>query len=235
MIPVVLSAGRGSRIGEETKDLPKWFLEIGDRHLYDYQLDALSERFDVVYVVLGHGFVDRKSPEDVIPQRDDLDIVPIIYSEWESVENAGSALFALDRLSPSEDLLLLCGDIIIHKRTIAEFVESYKNLPNSNCSAVAAFKGIQDEKTAVLWNDNKTITDYGAIKGHKEAGMFILNKDHVNAAREIWSDNLNSWFPVIFPEIKSKAICLSRSGHHEINTIDDLHTARDILANSNQE
>jgi len=230
MIPIVLSAGRGSRVGEETKHLPKWFLDIGIKRLYDYQLDALSTKFDTVYVVLGHGFVDRNDPDDVLPDRTDINVIPVIYDEWEEVENAGSALFGLKNLSSSEDLLLLCGDIIMDDDVLLKFITQYEGLSDDNCSAVAAFEGIQDKKTAVLWDEEKYITNYGAIEGHEEAGMFILNKKHIDSAKNVWSNNLDDWFPIIFPEVESKAIPIDKSGHHEINTMSDLRRVRKTLA-----
>jgi len=230
MIPIVLSAGRGSRLGEETQDCPKWFLELGNKNLYDYQLDALSVKFDTVYVVLGHGFVDRNDPDDVLPHRTDIDVIPVIYDGWEEVENAGSALFGLKNLSSTEDLLLLCGDIVMRKEVLSKFITKYEELSDDDCSAVAAFEGIQDEKTAVLWDEERHITDYGAIEGHEEAGMFILNENHIDSAKEVWSNNLDDWFPIIFPEVKSKAIPIDRRGHHEINTMPDLHAVREALA-----
>ena len=235
MIPIVLSAGRGSRVGEETQDLPKWFLEIGNKYLYDYQLDALSTKFDTVYVVFGHGFVDRHNPDDVLPNRTDIDIIPIVYNKWKEVENAGSALFGLENISYSDDILILCGDIIINEERLLDFINEYKDLSDNRRSAVAAFEGVQDKKTAVLWDKKRNISDYGAIEGHEEAGMFILNEDHTDTAREIWSNNLNDWFPIIFPEVESKAIPIESSGHQEINTALDLHRVREMLAGHNRQ
>jgi len=230
MIPIVLSAGRGSRVGEETQDLPKWFLDIGSKQLYDYQLDALSTKFDTVYVVLGHGFVGGKGPNEVLPNRTDIDVVPIIYDGWEEVENAGSALFGLRNLPSTDDILLLCGDIIIDEEVLLEFIAEYEGLSDDDFSAVAAFKGIQNEKTAVLWDEERFITDYGAIEGHEEAGMFILNENHIDSAKNVWSNNLDDWFPIVFPDVKSKAIPIGSGGHHEINTMSDLNMVREILA-----
>lgn len=229
MIPIVFSAGRGSRIGQETQDLPKWFLEIGNNHLCDYQLDALSTRFDKVYVVLGHGFAEENDPNNFIPSNSDIDIIPLIFDGWDEVENAGTALYAVEEISPSDDLLLLCGDVIIDSQTLLEFVTQYNDFEEGNCSAVAAFEGIQNEKTAVLWDDDRYITDYGAIEGHEEAGMFILNENHIETAKATWSNNHNDWFPIIFPEVKSKAVPIGKSGHQEINTVSDLERAREIL------
>jgi|AntDeeMinimDraft_4_1070355.scaffolds.fasta_scaffold00976_10 NDP-sugar pyrophosphorylase family protein len=234
MIPIILSAGRGSRVGKETQDLPKWFLEIGDKRIHDYQLDALSTRFDTVYLVLGHGFVDETNPDDIVPNRTDIEVVPIVFNEWKEVDNAGSALFALEAVPSDEDLLLICGDVIINEEVVDEFISKYEKSTDSESSAVAAFEGIQDEKTAVTWDSDRYILDYGTVEGHEEAGIFILNETHIDIAENMWSNNLNDWFPIIFPEVRSKAItiCNNSDSHYEINTEEDLQKAREILVNN---
>jgi len=234
MIPVILSAGRGSRIGNETKDLPKWFLQIGERHIYDYQLSALSDHFDTVYVILGHGFVEKHDPCELVPDRDDIDVKPLVYEDWEKRENAATAAFAIDQIPHKEDLLLVCGDVIIDSQTISTVISDFQSdLQTSSCSAVAVFQGVQDSKTAVLWDENHYITDYGNIRGHEEAGLFILNEEHISTAYDMWSTKMNDWFPIVFPEVKSKPIKISKKNHLEINTELDLAKARSKLTKIN--
>ena len=76
--------------------------------------------------------------------------------------------------------------------------------------------------------------DYGTVEGHEEAGIFILNETHIDIAENMWSNNLNDWFPIIFPEVRSKAItiCNNSDSHYEINTEEDLQKAREILVNN---
>ncbi len=226
MIPVILSAGRGSRIGSETEEIPKWFLDIGNKHVYDYQLSVLAEEFDEAYVVLGHGFAGGDMPAADFPTYDEIDLNIIIFDGWETVENAGTALFALEQV-PEDDLLLICGDILFNHETIQTVIDQFNKFTQTQIySAVAAIEGVQDSKTAVRWDQNGFITDYGAIEGHEEAGMFILNSEHIHSAREFWSENTDKWFPSVFPTIESKVIRVRKEGHFEINTESDLHEVR---------
>ena len=51
---IVLAAGRGSRIGDATKALPKPLLQVGSRRCIDFAIDALLARVDEVLVVTGY-------------------------------------------------------------------------------------------------------------------------------------------------------------------------------------
>ena len=235
MIPIILSAGRGSRVGAETKEIPKWFLEItNEKSIYDYQLSSLEKHFETAYIVLGHGFNNQAEALEAVPANYDINIEPLLFDDWNSVENAGSAAYALNNL-PKEDLLLICGDIIPMGEMVTEIINQYETEVNPlGHSAVAAFEGEQDEKTAVEWNSEGLITDYGAIEGHEEAGFFILNEDHIETAAYVWENNKKQWFPSVFPEVDSQPILIDQSDQFEINTKSDLATARNHLANKPQ-
>ncbi|WP_338756299.1 NTP transferase domain-containing protein [Halobacterium salinarum] len=224
MIPVILAAGEGSRIGKKTTNLPKWFLEINDYRICDYQLDTLSHFFDRVVLVFGHGFSGHKEIEDVIPAHDDIEVIPLLYSDWAETENAGTACFALNHLDRDEDLLLVCGDVIFDVSFLSSIMSAYTQIDER--SAVAAFEGIQDEKTAVALDSEQEIIEYGKIRGHEEAGLFILNEKHLDRAANLWSQKPHEWFPIIFPEIDSTAILVEDGVHYEINRLDDLKRAK---------
>ncbi len=228
MIPVILSAGRGSRIGAETETLPKWFLEIGSKRLYEYQLSALSTHFDESYVILGHGFENQQRyPENYINSPEGINVKPLVFQQWNQTENAATAEFAVSNIPAHEDLLLVCGDTIFSERLLRNLILSYNNgIKDRGNSAVAMFEGVQDQKTSIRYDDERKVTDYGAIKGHEEAGLFILNGNHIQRAKEIWRNNRHEWFPIVFPKVTAEAIEVNRGNHMEINTREDLTKAR---------
>ena len=43
MQALILAAGRGTRMGEKTSELPKCLLEVGGRALIEHQLETLAE------------------------------------------------------------------------------------------------------------------------------------------------------------------------------------------------
>jgi len=229
MIPVILSAGRGSRVGKETSELPKWFLQINNNTIYDYQLSSLEDHFDTVYVVLGHGFEHREPPYEILPNEYDINVEPLVFPEWETVDNAASAAYALNKI-PDDDLLLICGDIITKDGLIDEIISKYQSeVGPLSYSAVAAIEGVQKEKTAVQWDSDEYIKKYGKIEGHEEAGIFILNKNHLNKAKNIWEKCGDEWFPIIFPLVDSKPLKIDGENQYEINTKSDLAETRKEL------
>lgn len=216
-------------MGERTAELPKLFLEVGGRPLYEHQLTRLAPHCDRITVVLGHGFDDGTAPESVFDTSDiaaDTNIEFRVVEEWDEVENGYTALAALEYTD--DDVLLVCGDVIFTQAVIDDVVRTYeRDLRADGFSGVGVVEGIQDEMTAVRWNDEGIIADYGAIEGHQEVGLFALNAAHLGRAREALSGNDDDWFPVIFENVPSKPIRVSEDERHEINTPAHLRAARE--------
>jgi len=227
MQAIILGAGEGSRMGTHTSKLPKPFLSVGGRPLLEYQLHALTPVCDDVLIALGYGFENT----DVLPTVEDYVSVPgsltletIVVDGWDEYENAWTCHRALD--SPSvgmeENVLLLCGDIAIEPDLLADFATSFEHSLDQSSSYVLAVDGIQDEQTAVRWDKNRRITEYGAIEGHREAGVFLLNKSHIETAKQMLEHRRDDWFPVVFEEVTSKPYLIDDDRHVEINTPGDL-------------
>lgn len=236
MHPVILAAGRGSRLGSVTADKPKLFVDIDGRTIYEHQLDVLEEFFDELTVVLGHGFVD--ADEEAISERLSVDadvaVDHVVLDDWASVENAASLRAAIEarqsRDPPVDDLLVVCGDVVFAERALAEVVERFEgDYRPSGYNAVGCFPGVQDEMTAVRFDDSGEITAYGKISGHQEIGVFVLHEQYVEEAARTLADNHTDWFPVVFEEYPSKRVVVPEWTQHEINTPEHLAEARDGL------
>lgn len=216
-------------MGERTAELPKLFLEVGGRPLYEHQLTRLAPYCDRITVVLGHGFTDDTTPESAFDTSDiaaDTDIEFVVIDEWATTENSYTARTALERIG-DEDVLLVCGDVVFTQSVIDRVVGDYeRDLRGDGFSGVGVVEGIQDEMTAVRWNDEDVITEYGAIEGHQEVGLFVLNAAHRERAIEILDGEENDWFPIIFENVPSKPIRVDESERHEINTPAHLRAAR---------
>src|ERR1035438_4553094 len=93
MRPIVIGAGRGSRLGPETDDIPKTLVPVMGRPMLDWILDALGAagfaRRDVVFVCGYKADVIRaRYPElSYVENRD-----------WESNNILGSLLCAREHL-----------------------------------------------------------------------------------------------------------------------------------------
>lgn len=227
MHPVVLAAGQGRRIANETEDYPKLFIDINGQTIFDRLLDVLSPHFNKMTVALGYGFTDEELSQDDLPDllqnSYDIQINTVFIDEWETVENAYSCLKAFN-VAPNDDLLLICGDIVIKQYAIDYIISSFEDL-KSKQSLVTAIEGVQNEMTSVNWDSNGIITSYGDIRGHQEAGIFILNQSHIDQAAKILQSNSNSWFPTIFTNVDSKRVLINEHSQFEINTSKHLRIA----------
>lgn len=238
---VVLAAGKGSRLNTWNQNLPKLFLEINGKTTFEYQLDALTPLVkqnlvdSMITTVLGYGFDSDEKFNDRVQEyvkvRPEFTYNPVYLPDWDDVENAATALQATDCLEVNDHILLLCGDVITAPTQMESVVSTFvdEHAPDG-FSSVVAYEGYQDEMTSVRWNNDRIVTDYGAIEGHQEAGIFILHEDHIEEARSIWKKSRESaWFPVVFPEIPTKAIRIDEEKHVEINTDDHFNHATNVL------
>jgi len=235
MQTVILGAGQGSRMGDYTSQLPKPFVTVNERAILEWQLQGLKPLSDSVLLVLGYGFDNVKSPDTFVHNRvsvpESIELETLVLDDWNEFENAGSCYHALQSefVDPAEDIFILCGDVIFDSQITSRFNKQLEE--KTECSYVFTIEGIQKEMTAVRWNNNEYITDYGAIEGHQEAGMFFLNSEHLSNSVDILKSNLDSWFPIIFPRIKSKPFFIKSQRHAEINTPNHLYNAESKINN----
>lgn len=231
----ILSAGEGSRLGFD-KRLPKSFVEISGATILSRQLECLRPFIvegtvnSTVHLVLGYGFENDPDPESTVRSLadvpDEISLNCLVLPYWRQTENAASALAAVP--STRDDLLLFCGDVVFTHSLLGRVIDEYQEKCTSQSySAVAAIEGVQDERTAVRWNEDRVIHEYGAIKGHQEAGIFVLNSDHFDVAGQVWIEGAKSeWFPIVFEEIPTRAVLVSSDDHGEVNTQEQLKSVR---------
>lgn len=233
--PVILAAGRGSRLGSVTADKPKLFVSIGERTIYERQVDVLEQFFDELTVVLGHGFedADAETIDETLDVDADVAVDHVVLDDWESVDNAASLHAAIrDRQSRGavDDLLVVCGDVVFAEEALRQVLDEFRSeYREHDYNAVGCFPGVQDEMTAVRYDESGTITEYGAITGHQEVGLFVLHEQYVERAAQALEDNLQEWFPVVFEEFPTKRVLVPEWAQHEINTSEHLEAARDGL------
>lgn len=177
--------------------------------------------------MLGHGFEGKQCPEEEfdIPEGVTADIRFTVLDDWKAHENGYTAKEALKRVD--DDVVLVCGDVIFSPsmldRIVSKFEQSHKR---SSENTVGAIEGLQNEMTAIRLGNDGTISEYGAITGHQEVGLFILNQCSRKKAIAILKDNPDYWFPIIFQKLRSWPVFISESNHHEINTRKHLQRAR---------
>jgi choline kinase len=146
MIAVILAAGKGSRLGDYTTDLPKSLLPLNadNKTLLDYNLQVLSQ-FDLEKIYVVTGFNSHKIEEHLSGNKK----VEIIYNPfWNCCNVLGSLYMALDSLN--DDFLFL------HADTLAEF-QIWQNLFNTDGDMIIPFerKKCGNEEMKILLKGDK--------------------------------------------------------------------------------
>ncbi|SFG70775.1 Choline kinase [Halopelagius inordinatus] len=216
MHAVILSAGDGGRMGHHTEEVPKTFMEVGDRILYEHQRAAIEPFVDVSTVVLGYRHetvVDRFSPSRTV-----------VVEKWDEYDNAESLYRALCEID--DDVLVLNGDVVVTREAISKVVRAHERAEGR--SVVACLPGTQTEHTAIQLDDGR-VAAYGKIPGHRHAGLGIIDRSHLDAAVEHLRDNRHEWYPTVYEEIPTLGVHIPEDSHLEINCPSDKQAAKERL------
>ena len=214
MRAVILAAGRGSRMGEITSDVPKPFIELGGQTLYQRQRDIIDDRVDDVTVVLGYEYenvIDRLSAADAV-----------VVERWDEYDNAESLRHALERVD--DDALVLNGDVLVSPSVVDRMLRRYETFDGAY-NVVGCLPGRQSEHTAIRCNGAGDVVDYGMISGHRHAGLGVVSDCHRSEAIDVLERNRDEWYPVLYPETPTKRVVVPADDHREINRPDDLDRA----------
>ncbi|RDI69610.1 NTP transferase domain-containing protein [Halopelagius longus] len=217
MHAVILSAGDGGRMGHHTEEVPKTFMEVGDRILYEYQKESIEPHVDAVTVVLGyrHEAVESRFS----PRR------TVVVEGWDEYENSESLHRALREID--DDVLVLNGDVVVTRDAISKVCRAHERADDR--SVVACLPGTQTEHTAVQLDDDGRVVAYGKIPGHRHAGLGIIDEDHLDAAVEHLRNNRYEWYPTVYEEIETRGVRIPADSHLEINRPADKQAAKERL------
>lgn len=116
MICVALCAGKGSRLGELTSDLPKTLLPIdGEMTILDTIFEGVTPHVDRFVIVAGYQ-ADVLSA--AVAHRDDVTVhVVEDVDRWNNARSLWSSLRGLD-----DDILVVNGDTVVHPEATAELL-----------------------------------------------------------------------------------------------------------------
>lgn len=108
---IILAAGRGSRMGKETASKPKCLTKLADRHLLDWQLDALrSAGLDDITVVRGYRAEMLQGDFEVVDNK-----------RWNETNMVGS-LFTVS--SSDRSSIISYSDIVYHPDHVRRLEQS---------------------------------------------------------------------------------------------------------------
>jgi L-glutamine-phosphate cytidylyltransferase len=148
MIGVVLAAGKGSRLGNYTTDLPKSLLPLNDNNytLLDYNLSLLS-KFNLDKIIVVTGFNSDKIEQHIKKYNN----IEVVYNPfWDHCNVLGSLYMALKSIN--DDFLFLHADTLADRSI-------WDTLIKAKGEMVLPFERKQccEEEMKVLLKDNKVI------------------------------------------------------------------------------
>lgn len=164
MIAVVLAAGKGSRLGNHTVELPKSLLPLNDNKdtLLDYNLNLLQQ-MGLEKIIIVTGFNSKKIEDHVVKYKN----IEIIYNPfWNFCNVLGSLYMALDSIK--SDFLFL------HADTLADN-EIWDMLIATEGEMVLPFERKQcvEEEMKILLQDDTIIEISKEIDVDKANGEFL--------------------------------------------------------------
>jgi len=235
---LILSAGRGSRLGTITEEMPKCFIELDGRTLIDWQVSALQEGgAESVFAVTGylHTMIEQTGIET------------IYNPDWENTNMVGSLLCAIERLSPP--FIVSYSDIVYQSKVVKQLVTSSGEI---TITYDTDWLNLWQRRFADPLSDAETfrIDDQGCIieiggRANSIAeiqgqfmGLFKLSKNAVNWIVGLIDDN---------PEFRASLDTTKLLGHLiqagkpvygvptaggwcEIDDEDDMEVAKELLA-----
>lgn len=213
MHAVILAAGEGSRMGTRTADVPKAFMTIDGRTLYDRQRAAVDDVVDGVTVVLGYAHENVR--DGIASAR------AVIFEDWADYENAESLRRGIKGIA--DDVLVLNGDVVVAEAAVRRLVRRHEATGDS---VVACLPGVQEGDTAVRSDERGRVVEYGLIPGPQHAGMGIVDRDHLGRARAWLGQNCCEWYPGLYTAVETLAVTIPEIQHVEINYPRDVATAR---------
>lgn len=121
MIALILAAGRGSRLGNYTDNIPKSLLPLNEKEgtLLDYNLKILEENLKVDKIIIVTGY-ESLQIEKVAEKYSKIQIVYNPY--WDHCNVLGSMYMALESLD--DDFLFLHADTLME-------LEAWENLADT--------------------------------------------------------------------------------------------------------
>jgi NDP-sugar pyrophosphorylase family protein len=204
-------------MGDQTVDVPKAFMKIQGQTLYNRQRAVLEPYVDEVTVVLGYQHetvLERFGP----PRR-------VIVDKWDEYDNAESLFRALEDIG-DDDLFVLNGDVVTTPTAVKSLIERHRTTGEN---VVGYVPGIQTEHTAIRLDEAGRVTAYGELRGHRHAGLGIIDSEYAEAAATHLRNNRSEWYPSLYQAIPTVGVPIASEDHLEINRPQDHQVAKERL------
>jgi mannose-1-phosphate guanylyltransferase/phosphomannomutase len=177
MKAVILAGGKGTRMGEFTKEIPKPMLQVGGKPILEHQINLLHRYgFAEVFVLVNYL---KDSIIDYFGNGEKFGITINYYEEKEPLGTVGGVKEIEELLT--DDFLILYGDVMIdmHLGRLIEFHKNHK----SECTLVLHPNDHPFDSDLVDISENHQVTEFFP-KPHDSNKYY---KNLVNAGAYIFS------------------------------------------------
>ena len=185
---IILAGGKGTRLPESAKNIPKPLVKVGNKPILQHQIDLLKEHgLSDIRFSLGY-----KADQIINHLKGKYEYV----IEPEPLGTGGAIKFASRDLK--EDFMVLNGDIL-SDINLSEFIAKYQyndNVSRQTLGAISLFFQNDASDYGLVQIENERVTDFlekpnQKCSGHINAGFYILS-------------------PVIFQNIQNRSFSIEK-------------------------
>jgi choline kinase len=238
---IIFAAGKGSRLGPYTKDLPKTLLNVGNMTIFDRSIIGLQQiGVKEIVVVTGYaGSILRKHALTVSSQITGNNLV-FRFVENNELDIGNIYSFWLTRHLMDRDFILLNSDVVFDYE-ILRLLASHKG---RSVLVVDDLKQLGEEEMKVRLNDGAFIKEISkeieALKANGEyIGLMKLSSTVANdVAKKVEQLIAQGKYPLYYEDAlrlvareQDSLVACSTNGlpWTEIDTIDDMDHAKRII------
>ncbi|HUS49685.1 MAG TPA: AAA family ATPase, partial [Candidatus Paceibacterota bacterium] len=231
---IILAAGKGTRLGELGKEIPKCLIEINGKTILESKIETLKKiglKEEDIFVVIGNeGECWTKENKEKIKK-----IAKNIVINYKNLEtkNTYSLRLVLNKIEKN-DLFIIDGDLIIKEDLLKKILTSEKNLV-----LLKESYNKEDVNNKASLNNDGRLLRFQREKGNLPlpyltyTGMIKLKKENFDILKDILNQEkykiLDTGFLIneLCNKIEIHAI-ISNEGIN-VNTLEDLEEARKIF------
>ena len=238
---LILAAGRGSRLGEITKNMPKGLIKINGKSLIERQIEIVNNELNIDNIYIAVGYKSEKF--SFLKNIKRLNI-----PNWHKFNMLGTFLsaIALNEIDTSKDLLITYGDIFLKDGFFSRI--KFQNKKNILLPIISDWKKqwqgryknpLLDLET-LSYNKLKILTDIGRkpksfdeIMGQFTGTIFVPNTElklFCKSSTKFFESNNNADMTSLLSYLITKNIDIQitevpNSTWYEIDTVKDLEYA----------
>lgn len=240
MQAIILAAGKGTRLKDKTKNIPKALVPINGIPLIIRMLDILS-KYNIEEIIIVVGYLKEKIKDAIGNNYKKLKITYVDNNIYESSNNIYSLFITKDYIK--NDCLLLECDLYFSKKIIDSIIKK-----NTDCSIlVSKYNEKTMNGTVITFDENYNVNNlivkskqkedfnyddkYKTVNIYKFSKDFFLNKYIPNIETYIKTESMNSYYELVlgglvyYDNNNIKAVVVDENLWREIDDEHDLKIA----------